>query len=178
MSSDKSFKKGENYLEKSILEHYSDSLARVKYLQQSVQRLEGKLELMNKQGYYVTDTVNRGRKGKKSLGNVTIAGFPSSEYARLKKILDKRKDILESEEHNLLERTGLVEEYISKLDDVEIRNILSLYYVEELTWLQVSFRMNTLYRKKKAYTESSCRQKHDRFFEKVSKTAVMADAKC
>lgn len=132
---------------------------------------------MNKQGYYVTDSVNRGRKGKKSLGNVTIAGFPHSEYSRLKRILEKRKGVLEEEEQNLLESTGLVEEYISKLDDVEIRNILSLYYVEELTWLQVSFRMNALYRKKKAYSESSCRQKHDRFLEKISKTAVMADAK-
>ena len=165
-------------MDKNILDQYADALARVKYLRQSVKSLEDKLESMNHQGYYVTDSVNRGKRGKKSLGNVTIAGFPHSEYSRLRRILEKRKGILEFEEQNLLECTTLVEEYISKLEDVEIRNILSLYYVEELTWLQVSFRMNGLYRKKKSYTESSCRRKHDRFLEKVLKTTVMTDAKC
>ena len=57
-----------------------------------------------------------------------------------------------------------MEEYISGIADIEVRNILTLYYVEDLTWVKVAHKMNEKGRKK--YTEDSCRHKHDRFIEK------------
>ena len=70
-----------------------------------------------------------------------------------------------------LEKTEMqaeeIERYIGKIDSMEIRNILTLRYVERLTWLQVAHRMNEKYGKKSGkYTSDSCRHKHDRFFEK------------
>lgn len=152
-------------MEKHILEQYSDALARVNILKKSIGHIEDKMSKMNKSGYYVTDVTNKGKKGKKPLGTVTIAGFPHEEYEGLSKKLGKRIERLLNEEQKLIELTGEVEGYISGIGDVEIRNIFTLYYVENLTWVQVAHRMNAEY-KRKEYTENSCRRKHDRYFEK------------
>ncbi|MBD5395010.1 MAG: hypothetical protein HDR71_12275 [Lachnospiraceae bacterium] len=150
---------------KKLLEQYSAALSRIKILRQNVLNLENKIEKMNEKGYYVTDIVSCGKKGKKSLGTKKVSGFPHGEYKRISDLLLKRRDNLFQEEQNLLVLVTKVEEYISQIDDLEIRNILTLYYVDNLTWVQVAYRMNDLNKKKK-YTESSCRQKHDRFLEK------------
>ncbi len=165
-------------MKKSILEQYSDSKARVKYLTQSVDKLEQRIELMKKEGQEVTDVVTCGKKGKRTLGIVKITGVPLPEYERLFRILESRKACLQKEEQDLLELTGRVEEYIAGIENVEIRNILSLYYVDDLNWIQVSHRMNGLYQKRKAYTDSSCRCKHDRFIEKVLKATVTTERQC
>lgn len=151
---------------KELLEQYSAALSRVKLLHQNIMRLEDKIAKMNERGYYVTDVVTCGRKRKKPLGTVTVTGFPHEEYKKTKALLEKRRDILNREEQNLIEIITRVEEHISQIDDVEIRNILTLYYVEDLNWVQVASRMNILDRKKK-YTENSCRCKHNRFIEKL-----------
>lgn len=159
--------KREKRMEKYILDQYSNALARVNILKKSISNIEDKRSKMNERGYYVTDVTNKGKKGKKTLGTVTIAGFPHEEYERLSKKLEKRMERLLEEEKGLLGIIGEVEEYISGIGDIEIRNIMSLYYVENLTWVQVAHRMNAEY-KKRGYTENSCRRKHDRFFEKNS----------
>ncbi len=153
-------------MEKYILVSYSDALARVKYLRKSIRDLEAKLERMEEPGYYVTDTVTKGRKGKKSLGNVTVSGFPRQSYNHTRHMLAIRKKQMEKEEQKLLELTNEAEEYISSIGNIEIRNILSLYYIEDLNWVQVAHRMNEMYGGKE-YTESSCRQKHERFLKKI-----------
>ncbi len=115
----------------------------------------------------MTDSVTCGRKGRKPLQTVKISGTPYPEINRVVEELRKQDFILAREEQGLLEDTTRVEEYISGIADAEIRNLLTLYYVEDLNWVQVAHRMNYLYPKRKgSYTESSCRQKHDRFLEK------------
>lgn len=151
---------------KHILEQYSDAVARIRLLRISVKNLEYKISEMNKKGYYVTDVVTRGRKGKKSLGTVTLKGFPEKEYNKVCRTLKKRKSKLMHEEQKLLELTVKVEEYISKLEDIEMRNILTLYYVENLTWVQVAHELNAI-DKSKEYTSDSCRCKHERFFKNI-----------
>ncbi len=150
---------------KKLLEQYSAALSRVKILRQQVLRLENKIEKLTKERCYVSDTVTCGKKGKKPLGTVKVSGFPYKEYNNTKVLLQKRRDNLYREEQELLELITKVEEYVSKIEDLEMRNILTLYYINDLTWLQVAHRMNELTKKTK-YTESSCRQKHDRFLEK------------
>lgn len=45
--------------------------------------------------------------------------------------------------------------------------ILRFYYIDDLSWVQVSHRMNEVFpKKRKAYTEDSCRCKHNRYLEK------------
>lgn len=151
---------------RSVLEKYSDALARTRILRQSIEKLELNIKKMEEQGYYVADSVTKGRKGKKPLGRAVVKGFPLPEYERLKEGLQKRKDMLAREELTLMELTAEVEEYIFKLEDIEIRNILTLYYIDDLNWVQTAHRMNSIYDGRRVYTDSSCRQKHDRFLEK------------
>lgn len=150
---------------KKLLEQYSAALCRVKILRQQVSRLESKIEKITKEDYFVSDVVTYGKKGKKPLGTAKVSGFPYREYNNTQVLLQKRRNNLYREEQELLDLITKVEEYISKIDDLEMRNILTLYYVDDLTWIQVAHRMNDVTKKTK-YTESSCRQKHDRFLEK------------
>lgn len=150
---------------KHILEQYSDALARIKLLRLSAKNLEFKISEMNEKGYYVTDVVTKGKKGKKPLGTVILKGFPEDEYNKVRRVLEKRKSKLMYEEQKLLDLTVKIEEYISELEDIEMRNILTLYYVENLTWVQVAHEMNASYENGN-YSEGSCRLKHDRFLEK------------
>ncbi len=153
-------------MEKHVLQEYSDALARVKLIRKSIAGLNEKISQITTGEFYVSDSVTRGKKGKKPLGTLTIKGIPYPEYYRKKEMLRKRMIHLEKEEMELLELTSMVEEYIFKIKDIEIRNILSLYYIDDLNWLQVAYRMNEVYGKNRIYTESSCRRKHDRFLAK------------
>lgn len=150
---------------KKLLEQYSAALSRTKILRQQVSRLESKIEKITKENYFVSDVVTCGKKGKKPLGTAKVSGFPCKEYNNVHILLKKRRNNLCKEEQELLELTVKVEEYISKIDDLEMRNILTLYYVEDLNWVQVAHHMNAVTKKGK-YTEGSCRLKHDRFLEK------------
>ncbi len=150
---------------KELLIQYSAALSRVKKLRQIVMCLESRIAEMDKCGFYVADVVTCGKKRKKSLGKVTVTGFPHEEYQRIKLLYEKRKSNLMQEEQELLELITKVEERISKISDIEMRDLLTLYYIEDLNWVQVALRMNK-FAKGKKYTESSCRQKHDRYLEK------------
>ncbi len=147
-----------------MLGQYGAALARVKILRESVGRIEDRVRKMNREGYYAADVVNKGKKGKKPLGTTVVSGFRNKEYDAACRTLDRRKGMLRKEEQEMLELTAEVEGYIAGIADIEVRNILTLYYVENLTWVQVAQRMNA--GRKKKYTEDSCRHRHDRFFEK------------
>jgi len=72
------------YLEKHVLQEYSDALARVKLIRKSIESLAEKIKQITTGDFYVSDSVTRGKKGKKSLGTVTIKGIPYPEYFRKK----------------------------------------------------------------------------------------------
>ncbi len=150
---------------KHILEQYTDCIARERYLRDSITRLESELDRIAEEGTTM-DSVSCGKKGKKSLKNVVIRGFPQMEHDRLCGLLKKRETSLKNEEQELLKLTLQIEEYISSIPSKEIRNILSLYYIEGMNWVQVAQKMNGLYRKK-TYTESSCRNKHERYLKSI-----------
>ncbi len=151
-------------MEKNMLEQYRAAQKRIDILKLSIKNIEGKISKMNEKGYYVTDVVNRGKRGKKTIGTIRISGFPHETYKKISEELEQRKKKLLKEEGELIRLEGEVEEYISGIADIEVRNILTLYYVEDLTWVKVAHKMNEKGRKK--YTEDSCRHKHDIFIEK------------
>lgn len=160
-------KEGGRGTDKTILEQVCSSRARSKYLRESIDKIEKKREKLLKEGNIAADVVACGKRGKKPLGTIMVRGTSYAEEDRLRALLAKRKKQLEKERVTLLERVTEAEEHISRIDNIEIRNILSLYYIEDLNWVQTAHRMNNLYGSSgRKYTESSCRQKHDRFLEK------------
>lgn len=154
-------------MKKEILEQICSSRARIKYLQESIERIDKRHNRLIREGNIAADVVACGKRGKKSLGTVLVRGTSYAEEDRLRRLLNKREQTLKKEYDRLLEQTTEAEEYIAEIEDIEIRNILSLYYIDNLSWVQTAHRMNELYCGcKRKYTDSSCRQKHDRFLEK------------
>lgn len=154
-------------MKKEILEQICNSRARIKYLQESIDRINKRRDKLIHEGNIAADVVACGKRGKKSLGTVLVRGTSYAEEDRLRRLLNRREQTLKKEYDRLLEQTTEAEEYIAEIDDIEIRNILSLYYIDDLNWIQVAHRMNELYSdSRKKYTENSCRRKHDRFLEK------------
>ncbi|WP_411335988.1 hypothetical protein [Ruminococcus gauvreauii] len=77
---------------------------------------------------------------------------------------------LKNIEEALLEQMSEMEEVIEEIPDSEMRTIFRLYYMEDMTWLQVAMRMNECFsRRNSKYTEDSCRMKHNRYLKKIRK---------
>ena len=151
----------------NILTQYADAVARVKYLRKEISKLEDKIYKLETTDYgLVSDVVTKGKKGGKPLGTVKITGFRVEEYRRTAENLEERKLLLKHREEGLLWLMNQAEEFIEGIGDIELRNICSLYYIEDMTWVQVAHRMNELYGKEN-YTDNSCRCKHERFLEKL-----------
>lgn len=154
-------------MDKLILTWYSDALVRIKLLRQQVTKKQIEMERLKQKGIMVSDSVSCGKRGKKPLATVKISGFPLPEYEKKQRELERQITHLLWEEEKLLALITQVEEFISEIPDIEIRNIMTLYYIEDLNWVQVAFRMNQGYKnKKKHYTADSCRCKHDRYLDK------------
>lgn len=157
-------------MDKEILIEYSDALARVKLLREHLQKKQDHLDRLRERGV-VADIVTKGKRGKKPLGAVVIMGYPLPESQRVARAYERSYALLMDEEQELLEMVNQVEEYIAGVGKVEIRNIMTLYYVENLNWVQVAHRMNDLYKdqiskgKMRCYTDGSCRRKHDYYLE-------------
>ena len=150
----------------NILTQYADAAARVKYLRKEISKLEDKIfKLETTDLGIASDVVTKGKRGGRPLGTVKITGFLQQEYDRASKDLHERKLLLKHREDGLLEVMNQAEEFIEGIEDIELRNICSLYYIEDMTWVQVAHRMNELYGKEN-YTDNSCRCKHERFLEK------------
>ena len=150
----------------NILTQYADAVARVKYLRKEISKLEDKIYKLETTDYgLVSDVVTKGKKGGKPLGTVKITGFRVEEYRRTAENLEERKLLLKHREEGLLWLMNQAEEFIEGIGDIELRNICSLYYIEDMTWVQVAHRMNELYGRAN-YTDNSCRCKHERFVEK------------
>lgn len=153
-------------VDKEILVVFADARARIKLVREQTEKKRRRLEKLEQKGVRVSDSVSCGKRGKKPLGTVMITGYPLPEHDRAKHEYEKQYSNLMQEEQELLELQTRVEEYIASLKDIEIRNIMTLYYVEDLTWVQVAHGMNRLYQgKRRYYTADSCRGKHDYYLK-------------
>lgn len=151
-------------MDKTVLIEYCDLKAEIKEIRRMIQVTEDHLRKIEEEGA-VSDVVSGGMGGEQ---HFKVTGFPESRYAKEKALLKSRRQRLKMKEAELLELTNQAEEYIESIPKSEIRIMLRLYYIENLTWAQVAMRMNCLYPKRRTpYTEESCRQRNKRFFDKI-----------
>ena len=154
-------------MDKNILQQYLHTKARIKYLHTQAEKLRRKTDRLMYTDYGIAgDTVSRGKKGKKPLGTVRISGFPVPEYQGIVEQLKRRNRLLKAEKLKLAKLACEAERFIASISDIEMRNILSLHYIEGMGWAQVAYNMDVLYGTKK-YSAESCRKKHDRFMENL-----------
>lgn len=123
-------------MDKNVLIQYVEMKEEIKDLRRRIH--ENERELAKLENMIVTDSVTRGKRGKKPLGTVKITGRPTAAIALKQKLLKKRNDRLTALEAELLELTNQAEEYIETIPKSELRIIFRLYYIDDLTWYQVA----------------------------------------
>lgn len=155
-------------MEKQVLEQYYHLREEIRDLRKRIDQGEKYLREMEEEGYQVSDSVKGTRKDG-TIGSIRITGFPLPEYERVKTMTKKRIVKLRIMEDDLLEVMNQVDDFINAIPQSDLRQIFRLYYLDDMTWLQVATNMNRRFPKKRIkYTEDSCRKRHDRYLEKVS----------
>lgn len=141
---------------KEILIQYSDLQEEVKEVRERIEKTEKQIAKIEDEEN-VTDTVSGGSGG---VQHFKIEGFPYPEYSRKKTLLYARKATLASLELELLETLNQVEEFITSVDDSRIRRIITLRFIDNLSWNKVADRIGG------NNTEDSVRKAFTRFMEK------------
>lgn len=142
-------------ISKEILIQYSDLQEEVKEVRERIERTERQIEKIKEEGN-VIDTVSGGSGNTQRF---KIEGFPYPEYSRKKTLLYARKATLASLEMELLETLNQVEEFIASVDDSRMRRIITLRFIENLSWNKVADRIGG------GNTEDSVKKAFYRFME-------------
>lgn len=158
-------------MEKEILMEYADVRVELKELRKRIE--EDQIELCKLENSVVTDSVSRGKKGKKSLGSVKITGKPEGLIKQRKQLLNKRIMLQELKEIELLEKQTQAEEYIQSIEKSEFRMMLMYFFIDDLSYVQTAEQMNKKYPKRQIrYTEENVRKRIQRFFRNVPQCPV------
>lgn len=143
-------------ISKEILTQYSDLQEEVKEVRNRIESTEKKIAKIEEEGN-VIDTVSGGSGG---IQHFKIEGFPYPEYSRKKSLLYVRKATLVNLELELTETLNQVEEFIAGVEDSRIRRIITLRFIENLSWNKVADRIGG------GNTEDSVKKSFYRFMEK------------
>lgn len=139
-------------MDKTILIQYCDLQEEIKSVRKRISDLEKAIKVMEENGYSEIDTVKGGSGG---IQHFKIEGFPYEKYSKRKTLLYARKSILETLEFDLLEMTNDVEEFIATVPDSKIRMILTMRFIDGLSFEQIGDRLN--------YDRTSVSKKLDKF---------------
>lgn len=107
-------------MDKNVLIQYVEMKEEIKDLRRRIH--ENERELAKLENMIVTDSVTRGKRGKKPLGTVKITGRPTAAIALKQKLLKKRNDRLTALEAELLELTNQAEEYIETINPKQLQD--------------------------------------------------------
>ncbi len=150
-------------MNQNILAQYSNMRKEIKDLRDRIKKLDKFLA----NPPIVSDTV-KGTRRDGMIGPIKITGIPEPMYKRKQRLRKQHQQLLEGKEVELLELTCQAERYIQSIPKSELRIMFRLYYIDDLTWVQVAHRMNSMFPKKRIkYTEDSCRMRINRFFEEI-----------
>ena len=140
---------------KEILIQYSDLQEEVKEVRERIEKTEKQISRLEEAGN-VIDSVCGGNGG---IQHFKIEGFPYPEYSRKKTLLYARKATLASLEMELMEILNQVEEFIASVEDSRIRRIITLRFIDNLSWNKVADRIGG------NNTEDSVKKAFYRFME-------------
>ena len=140
---------------KEILIQYSDLQEEVKEVRERIEKTEKQISRLEEDGN-VIDSVCGGNGG---IQHFKIEGFPYPEYSRKKTLLYARKATLASLEMELMEILNQVEEFIASVEDSRMRRIITLRFIDNLSWNKVADRIGG------NNTEDSVKKAFYRFME-------------
>lgn len=142
-------------ISKEILIQYSDLQEEVKEVRERINKTEKQIAKIEDEGN-VIDSVSGGYGG---IQHFKIEGFPNMEYSRKKTLLYARKATLASLEMELMETLNQVEEFIASVEDSRMRRIITLRFIDNLSWNKVADRIGG------NNTEDSVKKAFYRFME-------------
>lgn len=140
---------------KTALEQYISVKQEIREIEARIERLNNKLDRINREGN-VKDAVKGGNGGFQTFH---IEGFPVAEEDEAKYLLSKNIRLLEARKAKAAELVVRVEEYLNTLDDSRMRRMISMKYIEGMSWCKVAQRMGG------RATEDSCKKQMERFLK-------------
>lgn len=140
---------------KTALEQYISVKQEIREIEARIERLNSKLDRINREGN-VKDAVKGGNGGFQTFH---IEGFPVAEEDEAKYLLSKNIRLLEARKAKAAELVVRVEEYLNTLDDSRMRRMISMKYIEGMSWCKVAQRMGG------RATEDSCKKQMERFLK-------------
>ena len=153
-------------MDKNVLIEYADMKMEIKDLRRRIEEKQNRIDKLHTT--VMSDTVTMGKKGRKSLGTVKVTGIPDGIIDRMERALEKNRKLLELKEAELLELQNNVEEYIESIPKSEMRTMLRLYFIDDMTYARTASHMNYLRPTRRVkYTDENIKKKIQRFFENV-----------
>lgn len=153
-------------MDKNVLIEYADMKMEIKDLRRRIEDKQNRIDKLHTT--VMSDTVTMGKKGRKSLGTVKVTGIPDGIITRMETALEKNQKLLELREVELLELQNDVEEYIESIPKSEMRTMLRLHFVDDMTYARTAAHMNYLRPTRRVkYTDENIKKKIKRFFENV-----------
>ena len=131
-------------------------LEEVFHIHKEIENLEKRINKNKSLSVMVGDVVQNGYKG-----HAYIYGTDLKRKNRIYMLEEKYSNF----QKILIEKKEKIEDYIEKIPFSEIRQIFRYRYLDNKNWVQIAHLMNDLY-KFEEYTESSVRQKAERYLQK------------
>ncbi len=120
-------------------------------LKEEIEKLEKRIDKIEKQSEMVADVVQNGYKGK-----AYIYGYDCNRAHKL----DVLKETLKNRYDTALDLQNEIETWINSINRSDLRQIFEHRYIDGMNWLQIMYVM-------KYKDESTARKAHDRFLEKI-----------
>ncbi|OUO77910.1 hypothetical protein B5F53_11890 [Blautia sp. An249] len=149
----------------SLKNEVKETKEKIKSLEIQICQISKRLREIEVKKESVRDKVKGGMGG---IQGFQIEGLPIREYQTKKSelmmkniLLNQRKSTLEILEYELLEKTNEIERFIMGIQDSQMRRIISLRFIENLSWNMVADRIGG------NNTEDSIRKAFERFMKKI-----------
>lgn len=153
------------------LVQYCALKAEVKELRERIDKQKQRLQKIKAEGV-VSDTVKGTRKDG-TIGLIKITGYPVPEYVKIEASIKKRISKMHMLEEELEQETNAVEDLINQIPKSDLRMMFRFYYLDNMTWSQVAMKMNNGCPKRRiAYTEESCRKRHNRYLNQIKNRMI------
>lgn len=119
---------------KNVLTQYDDLLRELKEVEQRIRNVKAEIKRIEDEGE-VTDMVSGGYGG---IQHFTIRGYPLPQYQRKKALLRHREITLNALKNEVEETVNDVQEFINDIEDSHVRRIISMRYIDGMTWRQIA----------------------------------------
>ena len=144
-------------ISKNILDQYIDLQAEAEETRKRIEKTKRQIAILEKET--VQDTVKGGEGG---IQRFKVEGFASADYGRQRSILFSRIALLQALENEIASTLNEVHMFINGINDSHMRRIITLRYVDGLSWNKVADEIGG------GNTEDGVRMSFNRFMEKIS----------